>query len=844
MVVTLSKELRISAGIARLLATPLGEKYSVDSSPGLIERIIGNTGNSITDPVPTAGTLAAFTRFKDEKNQTILPFESTLLIDRSRNKNYIPGSAALVDIILDSDGPQEGIAALSEYNEVLSDTVGDATEILGTLLNYDPNAYLNAYSDLHFESLLNEIYSEVSNLLATYNEDHFSATVPPKEFPILSLALLKEANNDPVLKSKLFAWCVSIYVYAPNFISGLDTDGDGVPDDEDATPTGDSGTFIITGGTPSRLVSGGTREEWAADVEAYIKDRFIVPASQDTPAELRKPHNETDLTIVEINAESTTTTGYYGAFSDIVDIFYKISNYASVISQQTAVFDEDGVGFKTGAGGTRFKNLSDQTLLLLIFEIFSSIIVEFASPEFKPVHPSELWTYRFKFIPEQDEAVSARINDLLAFGPTPALDQDSSYYDLLGGLDNMQSGLAREENAIRDIIDCIQGIASSASESASETTEWVKLNSSDIFNEDSNVLANLTRKQIALSYEAIDDLFSTSDLTFSPKEQAVSEAQYRILNSLLKEPEFDSAVGSNIKLLSIGLPSGMHEHLESQPFIIGEDTGFSGDVGTNIVTIKIYKRDPEFADIIFEPMTFIFDMSKFTTNSGQEVYTNSSFDTNLTTRILLKGVYGYTDTYNIETLDQFKLNNVYNSLTDKEKTSIFRNHAVSDTLNTYLKLMTGINTSEFTFLSNPQLLASQQIDQYIKDLLSNTSVDTAGRTSTKDAEKSYEMLLNSLILRAGQNKIRIEQPKLFERTFIVPVDPDEYIIDILKTSETANGRLALSNIELANGTVFTPSGRFTTAGTPIEQTKIKPRSKKEGNFEFSEFFVVVALGAD
>ena len=129
-----------------------------------------------------------------------------------------------------------------------------------------------------------------------------------------------------------------------------------------------------------------------------------------------------------------------------------------------------------------------------------------------------------------------------------------------------------------------------------------------------------------------------------------------------------------------------------------------------------------------------------------------------------------------------------------------------------------------------------RLDELDEVVLEDVSSDPiAGQ---KEARNQFKRLLNSLIFRSGQNKIKIEQPKLFERTFTVHVDPDEYTIDITKTESTPKGRAALGNLKLTDSTINETSPK----GDVI--MKIKPRSKNEGNFEFSEFFAVVALGAD
>jgi hypothetical protein len=865
IVATLSKEHRISGGISRLLYESLGNKYSVNSPAGLIERIIGDTGSAITDPIPAAGSLASLTRFKDEKNQTILPFESRLLIDSSKSKNYIPGSIFLIETILESAGTISSTDALFLYNESLSEIVDDSSEILGELLNYDGSN--DAISVLHMQYLLRDIYTEVSK----YTEGTYLGNPGSRQSDVLALALLKAANNDNQLKRLLFLYTIArrddtFYVENRNL---TDDDGDGITavwGDEDYN----SGAEID--GVEELYTRGSSNHPLQAipnEIMTIIDTRFKTLGVGE--------YYEWDSGI-ELTADPLDQLGgfYAGpstpdAFTAIIDIAAKIAEDAVVISKKRNSVTGNH-GYKSGFGRTRFQNYSDDTVLLLVFEAFTSIVSEFISANFVPVALAD--NHIVSVDEEQNESVVSKIASLdgrLNF-PDPTI--KAGFTDLVSGLESIKESLIVEEQVMRDIIDCIKGIGGSVSETTANTIDLMQRHDNWAFyNENSNAFANLSKEQIALSYEGIDALLGASDSTFIPKEQIVSEKQYRILNSLLRDPSFDSTVGSNIKLLSVGLPSGMLNALQNQPVDIDTDNDSVIEAETtDIVTIKIFKRDPEFADIIFKPISFIFDISRFATISEQTVYTNSSFSTNLNTRILLKDVHGRTDLItgksdvDIQTLDQFTENSYgteYELLTNEEKTSIFRNHAVSNTLDTYLKLMTGINTSEFTYISSQQLLASQKLDSDVKDLLmiipapagttlAAGDVDELGRIlledgtfmnpGTRQQQNQYKRLLNSLIFRAGHNKIRIEQPKLFERTFTVPVDPDEYIIDQPSTTFTRKGVEALRSLQGSRNIIEEPTGRFDEGGYPITQMKIKPRSKKEGNFEFSEFFVVVELG--
>jgi len=104
-----------------------------------------------------------------------------------------------------------------------------------------------------------------------------------------------------------------------------------------------------------------------------------------------------------------------------------------------------------------------------------------------------------------------------------------------------------------------------------------------------------------------------------------------------------------------------------------------------------------------------------------------------------------------------------------------------------------------------------------------------------DAEEltQFKQLTASLFFRGSLQKVRVEQPKLFERIFLIPVDPDDFVIDEKATRSTRAGKRLLNSDQFRACVVEERDDR----GNSI--LKLGPR-----NEEFSEFFSVVVLGVD
>ena len=1055
----LSKELRMSSGIARMLDTTYDTRFSPTFSGGVINRIVGDVGEQIIGDSPEGGSLASLLRFKDESGTTILPFERRAVIEPETGTTNVPGSVFLVDTIVENDNRPD-TSSLSDYKTTLTDIVDNNTKALGYLLNFD-----DTLERLHFESVIEEIYRDISEILdvagnkRTRNRRRglagsFNASAN------ISLALINAAKSNTELRHAL-------YKYTRELRSGSITVATtSLPSEDDTgTPaTGNSPTSRTspgsTGGTSSTS-GGGTRESETSELgrHAEAAERLNSNRPMSGLRELNRtpdrsggrggrgsgrdprenstgvnPQNvggspprsqvQADVLndkVVSVMIETTLprkieqiiNRTFRGSGTRFIpplqnNNFFEVGNGqiesilnngvsdTNLIFNRIAAladkFDRDAIflsslapagtttstGHKTENGLTRFNRYSDDTILMLVFEIVSCIINEVVSVNFSSTVINND-TLQVTSKEDQNASMSSQMKFLI--GKIPEANIDTTYTIEASILESIHSRLIREDAIMRDIIDAIKGISATITSAVNSAVNFFGSgNNRELDNfirdpDNADILKSLTDTQVALSWQGTREIFTSGDRSLIPNDQIITQNQMRALNSMLREGQFGFGSAKNLKIMSVGLPAGMLEALQNPPFVIGEDDSLETEV-IDLVTLKIYRRDPEFYDIIFKPQTYLFDLSRFADLNG-EIPEERVFDEILNQNVLLTDITGEDGIGVSDSLSDFKAQSEYNLLTDDQKAEVFRNHTVDRMLRLYVKLLTGMNLSEFTFIANEELLLTREVDPEVKSILeriaqtinnptgsaiagalargaslsnvlrtpvvsngpvtlmigsastsggasrpgnastsggasrpgggrervggngysvevprspagsgpkpgttnssvsgrsaseplsrntrdvlgtnpnrprynsgaandSQSSIEEEGQSSTQNLadpiiEAQFKRLLNSLLFRASEQKIRVERPNLFERIFSIPVDPDDFEVDIEATERTEKGRTALNSLS------FQTCVTDVTDETGVRTMKLIPRPPSEGNYEFSELFAVVALGVD
>ena len=99
--------------------------------------------------------------------------------------------------------------------------------------------------------------------------------------------------------------------------------------------------------------------------------------------------------------------------------------------------------------------------------------------------------------------------------------------------------------------------------------------------------------------------------------------------------------------------------------------------------------------------------------------------------------------------------------------------------------------------------------------------------------ENFRMLCASNIFRPSRMKRQIMSPKLFDRVFLLPVDPDDFDIDVDATTETELGKEKYTSKTLKT---------ITTAFVDHlgnETIRMAPKNMGENFSAFNEFFVTI-----
>ena len=314
--------------------------------------------------------------------------------------------------------------------------------------------------------------------------------------------------------------------------------------------------------------------------------------------------------------------------------------------------------------------------------------------------------------------------------------------------------------------------------------------------------------------------------------------------TVLSQSDFSNnneSASTRVKILSVGVPAGFSKNISDR--IVRETASATGleTKESDIVNVCVYKKDARFDDIVFKPQKFLFDLSLFPIQKFLPA--NLSIENVNYGQLLYE--MKFKDYENVEAIKEMSLRKIntddkYSILTSTQKNSLVKNHAQSQFLELYIKLMTGLKITEETF-SNEEFskITSQDnsivalVISYLKtirrknipnlpleDLLVSDLVDQ----ETKDIIRVLSY--GNIVFQGNFVKKKILDYKLFDRVFHLPVNLDNFEVDTGKTLETDAGRLMYSSANFQS--------QLKRVGT---REYFYPTNKNETSFE--DVFVVV-----
>lgn len=201
-------------------------------------------------------------------------------------------------------------------------------------------------------------------------------------------------------------------------------------------------------------------------------------------------------------------------------------------------------------------------------------------------------------------------------------------------------------------------------------------------------------------FDADDELKVLDDSVVSPR---LRDAVFGAFG----DPAFTSRKGYNKKLMTIGVPLGFAERLKQRVSTSNLKRTTFVDKQSDIVRIAVYKVDMQNSDIVYLPVRFLFELSRFPVRNDRaylSVPDSPSFDdviASIPTRDFGERRSQNGDPHywpsSPQNAGKLAFDETYAFLTNAEKDEIVRNHVMSYLCEVYIKLLTGIGVGDHNY---------------------------------------------------------------------------------------------------------------------------------------------------
>lgn len=394
----------------------------------------------------------------------------------------------------------------------------------------------------------------------------------------------------------------------------------------------------------------------------------------------------------------------------------------------------------------------------------------------------------------------------------------------------------------------------------------------------------LTEQQLLSNIANVNDIRSR---IFSKENQSIitdgicTKNEKVLFQSIFKTKEIQ-ALSPRSRILTIGLPYKFSQ-IQQQKLSF---TQLGESKERDIVTICVHKIDMLLSDIIFNPVKFKFELSKYPLRNTQafQLQTNRKLTLDeiigqLGIRDSLqntkrgKDLIYYRDLNNTSKIinEEINLNQVYIErlfddtdyafLSKKDRNDILLNHIMSYALELYMLILGEINVSEFKFTKFISDLKFNDTNQIINDLiryklneLQNTSsidekkindmntlinnVDSNNLSNILNLLSNIHYSLNNLSILTSKNDMYklIFTPKIFDRIFNLIIDPTWFSVDIQQMNQMTNGKNILKDY-LNKGELISTNINRGLISTQSSEQVIYARNKINNDAMFEKYFV-------
>lgn len=948
----LSKEHKYSKGLGDVtVQRTLSEYYGyVTNTTGqgnlrMWDSIVGQFGHNIFDfPAADRQSLASIAQQQPASNVAVMTFESKYL--DGDNGTLTPGANFYIDPIFRSTGKSFETESLSTLAKMFKNshknfsTLVTGLNLLSTVdsdpLNRNKNAittYIDSPPDL-INYVLKSFLDKNGNTLSTIRNDRLAC-------------IFVQASGNTTMRALLFHYVINKMLRS-NFLSIVSNSN------SDNTATTDALVAKIV----ETLVS--TTQESRSALQLIRSQGNLVDA------------NDMDDDTIKIALKQGTSL---------------TNTIQSIMSQIYAAVNQS-----TQNDRTRYSGVFNTAVMMVAFDMLVSMIAKYSNQRIvsrrlggKSGNKKTTYTIAKTNLNHRNSAsdVTTRLTR------EQSLTQQTTYATL-NTLQKLGDSVEGFVNYLKtpSSIQKIQAVAKIVPDQnvlqMLLTEQQIMLLGSTIFDFASRFKQSTTNSYVDMDkdgdFDSDDEIKVLDDSAISPKLR-------NAVFGLFGTPEYVGTRAYNKRVLTVGIPLGFTRRLKqkvSQAEL--KKTSFVSKQH-DIVQVAVYKTDLINQDIVYKPLRFLFEMSRFPVRDDTYYKT---MKTNPTLSDIANAIptrdweesfedgqqsVSYWDSRNLGSHNTKNAldSDSYDFMTQPQKAEIIKNHITSHMLETYIKLTAGISVSEqvFDLVERPasveldfvKLLTEHHVQETVnyakfttKPLvnlvggtkltqLSNvikTAAPTGGvlfsttlgqslpATNGFNAHHITQMLPKSTTASGAANKItptsyaklienpasptsskilsktnslasaidslsyrqipqvvhtlktmstfskmqttlsdsdavtkQLLSPKQFDRVFNVVVDPDEFEIDVAKTTATPYGKEAfnqlikrgdvvaagtyvssrpLSRVLPLNSSLSQILSRPVSKGNPdpnINNFRFRDRDRSEGDLMFEKYFITI-----
>ena len=785
----ISKEYRYSRGLAQhdvqqILSTHYNYTVRDGRNNNVFDRIIGNVGSNITDFSRVVdNSLISVAQQQPDKKTTVLPFEL----------NYVDGTNGM---------PLAGGDYYVDNTLRILDNDTFNTNNLENLHDLTTNAYVQFGSIVNGFNLLiddydltkspatdySKIISNPRNLLfeitnIVINEHGEKRSVALSD-PVTSIFVL--AQSDSFLKSRLFLYVMNKAIRSTKLTSGQ------IP-----------GVFPKNDSNPSTNVL----------ITEIIKN--IKKNTSQHPVKTAKIDNTISLDSLENILKYDKSKIMLAVESLMLNILTEFR------TKKSSAISDDGI--------TLFSGVPDVAVMMAVFDLIVEVFDKYSGQRF--------------------------INNFHKKG-NDHFGIDVSLKNLHASLKITNDMLTQEIRINRHLVLATLNTLKKISNSSGNVLNFIsnkKVNHylkeiSSLFDDKDKLRLLLSEQQVLLLGSHIADIRQLlkqetitpmiDDLDYDGKLEADDEVAIlddsvitprtrNVIYGLFSTSKFSSKYSNDQRIVTVGLPLGFTHKLKQK-------SNFKIDrVATtkqhDIIQICIYKTDMENSSIVFKPIKYPFELSRFPVRndaffksidhtSNKKSFTLLDVIAAVPTRDFSKSINSSQIEYLKASTGELQAFNddSYSFLTKKQKNDLYTNHVISYLLEVYLNVMSGMSVAEHHFSLSE---SAQLVDHELTNLFSQHMLHTiASHNANKPATNIHQTVHSDNILFSSSNS---KHTKEKEDNSPSNKFDDQFIKTLLNTTipsiSTILSKIPSKKIPLAYHTAATISS-FTKMPTPLSNT--------------------------